>query len=239
MTYVATGASSWWIHTIHDSYDSLYLYRFVWHRTMWWKKICKDHVYIHWKHTTYFEQSAIPLANLLTGAQHVASVLDLLGRVKEYDVHGGIVMLRPMSTHDYQWPIMTNELQWYCNFKTHDYQNLNSYLKNNQSPMQYREVYQDYTVCILCVSMYKGTTAPKTECCSKRCGYSKHVDVHDSCRRCKLVKLQEPIACNSLSQKQELLKWLYMTYQAWKKCMQNATFQNIPSSCPNQTSSQS
>lgn len=49
-----------------------------------------------------FEQSAIPLANLLTGAQHVASVLDLLGRVKEYDVHGGIVMLRPMSTHDYQ-----------------------------------------------------------------------------------------------------------------------------------------
>ena len=140
-----------------------------------------------------------PLANLLTGAQHVASVLDLLGRVKEYDVHGGIVMLRPMSTHDYQWPIMTNALQWYCNFKIHDYQNLNSYLKNNQSPMQYREVYQDYTVCILCVSMYKGTTASETECCSKRCGYSKHVDVHDSCRRSKLVKLQEPIACNSLS----------------------------------------
>ena len=76
---------------------------------------------------------------------------------------------------------------------------LNSYLKTNQIPMQYGEVYQDYTVCILCVSMYKGTTAPKTECCSKRCGYSKHVDVHDSCRRSKLVKLQEPIACNSLS----------------------------------------
>ena len=109
MTYVATGASSWWIHTIHDSYDSLYLYRFVWHRTMWWKKLCKDHVYIHWKHTTYFEQSAIPLANLLTGAQHVTSVLDLLGRAKEYDVRGGIVNAK---THEYPWLSVIRNDKW-------------------------------------------------------------------------------------------------------------------------------